>query len=223
MKNSIILCSGGLDSVTTAHYVKKKLKYNKLIILFFDYNQRSLRKERECSKQCARDLKAVFKEIKLSELSKLSNSLINVNKKHKKLSRKDLKNTKSESQKYYVPFRNVIFISYAIAQVESLKNKYDIFLGFKNEGSESYPDTTIEFVKQMNKLSKFSNFKGKIFAPLIKKDKEDIVKLGKKLGVDFSKTYSCYTSNKKHCGSCLACKLRQEGFYWSGIKDPTIY
>ena len=97
------------------------------------------------------------------------------------------------------------------------KKIYNVFVGFKNEGKESYPDTTEDFVEEMNHLIKIStNFKGKIIVPLIKKDKEDIILLGKKLGIDFKDTHSCYVSNK-HCGKCLACMLRKEGFYWANI------
>ena len=227
MGNAIVLCSGGLDSVVTGHYVKKTLGYEKGIILFFNYGQKSLERERECSKKCAKDLDYDFMEIELPELSKLSPSLINVGGKVKKLSREDLKDTKEESKKFYVPFRNTAFLVYALALAESLfiKNKwiYKIFLGFKNEGSESYPDTTEEYVKEMNRLMNVaSNGKFVINAPMIKKDKEDIVKLGDSLDVDFKETHSCYVSNGA-CGSCLACMLRKEGFYWSGIKDPTEY
>jgi len=231
MKNAIILCSGGLDSVTTAHLAKKKLGYKNIIILFFDYGQRSLKIERKLSKTCARDIGAVFEEVKLDWLEKISGSLIN---KKQGLSKREyvlnpsLKNTQKESKKFYVPCRNTLFISYALALAESLyiKNKkiYDIVLGFKCEGKDSYPDTTPEFLKEMNRLSKISCSKSfSIIAPLIKMDKEDIVMLGKSLGVNFKKTFSCYTNNKIHCGKCLACRLRKAGFYWANIKDPTRY
>lgn len=228
MKNAIILCSGGLDSVTTAYYVKKRLKYNNLIILFFNYNQKSLNTEREYSKLCAKVLNAKFIEIALSELDSLSTSLINKKGKVNKISKKDLKDTSKESLKWYVPCRNLVFLSYALALAESLyiKNKkiYDIFVGFKCEGKESYPDTTKEFVDSINELSKISCYKHfKVLAPLIKKDKEDIILLGKRLNINFNNTFSCYASPTLHCGYCLACRLRQEGFYWANINDPTKY
>jgi 7-cyano-7-deazaguanine synthase len=229
MKNAIILCSGGLDSVVCSHLVKKRLKYGNLIILFFDYGQRTLASERKCAKKCAKALNAKFIEINLDELKKISNSLINTNKKYKKLNIKDLKNTKEESEKYYVPCRNTIFLTYALALAESYfvkdknKGKYDIFTGFKCEGKEAYPDTTIKYVQKINDLSKCACVgKFRIIAPLIKKDKEDIILLGQKLGVDFKDTHSCYINNT-HCGTCLSCKLRQAGFYWAGIKDSTKY
>jgi len=228
MKNAIILCSGGLDSVTTAHYVKKKLNYENIRILFFDYGQKALKQERTCSKKCVRDLKADFVEINLDWIKNISNSLINKNGRVKKLKINQLKNTKKESDKYYVPCRNTIFLTYALALAESLlikdKQNYDIFVGFKCEGKESYPDTTKEFVNKINELSKIScNGRFRIIAPLIEKDKEDIILLGKKLNVDFKHSFSCYLGKNKHCGYCLACRLRQSGFYWANTEDPTEY
>lgn len=230
MENAIILCSGGLDSVVTAYYAQKKLGYKKIILLFFNYGQRTLNEERIASKKCAERLRAEFHEAKLEELGNISGSLINNNKKPRKIKRKELKNTRRESEKYYVPFRNAVFLSHAIAFSDALKLKnkesYDIFVGFKCEGKEAYPDTTQEFVNAMNKLIKFSsNANGKIIAPLIKKDKEDIVLLGKKLGVNLEDTFSCYAGSKngKHCGTCLSCRLRREGFYWANVKDDTSY
>ncbi len=225
MKNAIILCSGGIDSVATSYYVKKKLKYDKLIILFFDYGQKSIFLERKFSKNCAKNLDAEFIEMNLKELGKISDSLINKKGKIKEIKKKNLKNTKKESEKFYVPCRNTVFLTYALALAEAKfikeKKEYSIFVGFKCEGEESYPDTTPEFVKKMNELSKIGCAKKfRIIAPMIKKDKEDIILLGEKLGVDFKKTVSCYVGKNKPCKKCLACKLREAGFYWAGVEDP---
>lgn len=227
-KNALILCSGGLDSVTTAYYVKKRLNYNNLIILFFNYGQKSLKSERRCSKMCSRALNAGFIEISLHELAKLSTSLINKPGKTAKITIKNLKNSMKEGLKWYVPCRNLLFISYALALAESylIKNKkiYDIFLGFKCEGKESYPDTTPGFLNSINNISRIScHKKFKVLAPLIKKDKEDIIVLARNLGINFKNTFSCYSSSDLHCGCCLACRLRQEGFYWANIDDITKY
>lgn len=229
LKNAIVLCSGGLDSVTTAHYAKKQLKYDNLIILFFDYNQRNKDAEEKCSRLCAKNLKAEFIKIDLPFLSKISTSMLNTNNEARKISKKDLKDTKKESSVWYVPFRNALFLSYATALAESLfvksknKDEYDIFVGFKHEGKENYPDTTPGFVKDVNKLNKATMAKPKVFAPLIKKDKEDIVRLALKMGIEVNQTHSCYTSNSKHCGICLSCQLRRQGFYWANQKDETEY
>jgi len=228
-KKAIILCSGGLDSVVTAFYVKNRLNYEKLTILFFDYGQKSLKEERKYAQKCAKELGAEFKEVNLKWLGKVSSSLINKKEKVKRIKRKELKDTSKESAKFYVPCRNLIFLTNALALAESeyMKNKKDsdIFVGFKCEGKESYPDTTKSFVNEINKIANISCLtKSKVKAPLIEKDKEDIIGLGKKLGVKFENTFSCYNPKKnKQCGYCLACKLRQEGFYWANEKDPTEY
>ena len=113
-----------------------------------------------------------------------------------------------------------------IAEAESIKKKgkVDIFVGFKCEGKEGYPDASKKFVKKMNELSSVGcSKKIKIISPLIKKDKEDIISLGERLGVNFKNTFTCYIGKRKHCGYCLACKLRQAGFYWAHLHDPTKY
>ncbi len=227
MTNAIVLCSGGLDSVVTAYYVKKKLKYNNLTILFFNYGQRTLKMERKSSEYFSKKLKAEFVEVKLPLIKETFGDLLN-EKKALKISKEDLKDTKKESLKWYVPNRNLIFLSYAMSLAESLdlrgEGRQDIFVGFKNEGNESFPDTTIEFVSQVNKLRDIaSEKKFDVLAPLIMKDKEDIVLLGKKLGVDLGKTWSCYVGDEKQCGECLACALRKEGFRWADVKDKTRY
>jgi len=228
MKNAIILCSGGIDSVTTAYFIKKRLNYNNLIFLFFDYGQKSVKEEKKCSRVCAKKIKAKFMEIKLPELRVISNSLINKQGNIKKVERKELKDTIKESRKWYVPYRNAIFLAYAIAIAESLyikeKKKNDIFVGFKKEGSGGYPDTSQSFLNSVKNLAKYSEAGNyNIKAPLMNKDKSDLVILGKKLGINFRDTFSCYIGKSKHCGYCLSCRLRQEGFYWANIKDPTLY
>ena len=229
MKNAIVLCSGGIDSVTTAYYVKKKLSYEKITILFFNYNQRTLKQERNAAKKCARNIGGKFKEINLKWLGGISTSLINKKTKAEKISRHNLKDTSKESQKFYVPCRNILFLTYALALADAIwikeKKLTDIFVGFKNEGKEPFPDATQRFVKKINELSETScSTKFKIIAPMIKKDKEDIIKLGIKLGINYQDTFTCYVgAGKKHCGNCLACRLRQEGFYWANIPDQTKY
>lgn len=229
MKEAIVLCSGGIDSVTTAYYVKKKLKYKSLTLLFFNYRQKSLVLERKCAKQCARTLRATFREIALPELARLSTSLINLGE-NGDVRKQDLRNTQKESEQFYVPFRNTIFLSYALAYAESLylkeKKQSDIFIGFKCEGKEPYPDTTSRYVKTMNNLAQAAApmLRTNIIAPLIKRDKEDIIIVAKLLDISLKETWSCYTPLRgKHCGSCLACRLRKAGFYWANMEDVTEY
>lgn len=225
MKSAIILCSGGLDSVTVAFSAQKSRKYDEMIVLFFDYGQKSLNVEEICSKKCAKKIGARFVKIGLGYLGKISKSLINSGEEHKLVKIRDLKDTSEESAAFYVPCRNLLFISNAMSFAEALgKGSYDIIVGFKNEGGEGYPDTSQEFVKKLGEVGRVSmKVKCNILAPLIKRDKEDIVLLAQKLGVKFRETFSCYVGGDAHCGTCLACRLRQEGFYWANVKDPTFY
>lgn len=248
-KRALVLCSGGLDSVTTAFFVKKRLEYNELGIVFFDYAQKSLFHERQAAVRCAQTLNATFYEIRLPELGRLSFSLINKEGYVKQLSPEELGDTQKESARFYVPARNTLFLSYALALAESLahsqpekgvpdtkgiarnnprgvqeQNVPDIFIGFKNDGNESFPDSTQSFLDRMNALASIACLQpAAIAAPLITYDKEDIVALGAQLGVDFTQTWSCYRGRHLQCGTCLACRLRQAGFIWSGIPDPTPY
>jgi len=236
MGNAIILCSGGFDSVVTAYKAKQTNK--KLILLFFDYSQRPLQEELACVKKTAKDLQAKLKIIKLPWLGELSTSIINNERDFKPTTDNDLKETKKtqkDIQNWWVPARNTVFLTAALALVESIylktKEKYDIYIGLKDEGQLHFKDTTPEFVKQMNELQKHATDKGdfKILAPFLDKDKDELTKIGLELNVPFQDTYSCYINNgfkediPIHCGKCLNCVLRKKAFYWAGKPDPSIY
>lgn len=227
VKGAIVLCSGGLDSTVCAYYAKKELQASPLVLLFFDYGQRTVKQERKSVQSVARNLKARLLDIKLPRIPYLTGKLL-TKRNARALSTSDLKNTQEEAAQWYVPQRNLIFLSYALSIAESLwiktKIDYDIFVGFKHEGEEHYPDTTPAFVDAINHVKKLSSVGAfSIRAPFITKDKEDIVVLGAQLNVPLHKTYSCYIGKAKQCGACLACRLRQEGFYWANIKDTTPY
>ncbi len=223
MKNAIVLCSGGLDSVVAAYSIKDK--YKKLRFLFFDYGQRALKEEERAVKKIAKKLNADFEKIELLWLGNISTAMLNKKDEFKETSEKDLE-TDRDIENWYVPCRNSIFLVNALAFAESefLKNKveYDIIVGFENEGRGHFKDTTPSFVKKINELSEETTKGFEIIAPLIKLDKPDVIKLGKKLKIPFELTYSCYIENG-HCGKCLNCMLRKKGFYWAGVEDPTKY
>ena len=130
MKNAIILCSGGLDSVVTAYFVKDK--YKKLKFLFFDYGQRALKEEEFYAKKIADKLNAEFTKIKLNWLGEISTALLNKKSKIKRTTEKDLEE-KDDLLTWWVPCRNSIFLINALAFSESefLRNKekydYDMY------------------------------------------------------------------------------------------------
>ena len=212
--DSIILCSGGLDSVTLTHYLVKQLNKSPLI-LFFDYQQPQLEQELSIVKKLAKDLYLGLMEISIQKLEYTNSNSKPV---------EDLKDTKEQSDDFYIPSRNLIFLSHATALAEKSKIK-EIYIGFENEGEEHYPDTTQEFLDFLNSLNKVSTkIKPEILAPFLKKDKEDIITLAKQLNINLKETFSCYLpKNNLHCGICLACKLRKAGFKWSGLEDKTEY
>src|SRR3989344_627455 len=130
MKNAIVLCSGGLDSVVAAYSIKNK--YDKLKFLFFDYGQRALKEEEFCSKEIAKKLKADFVKIELKWLGEISTALLNKEVSFHETTDKDLEDGKKDIENWYVPGRNSIFIinATAFAEAESIKNKekYDIIV-----------------------------------------------------------------------------------------------
>ncbi|MAU41864.1 MAG: 7-cyano-7-deazaguanine synthase QueC [Kordiimonas sp.] len=130
----------------------------------------------------------------------------------------------------YVPARNTIFLSYALAWAEVLK-AYDIFIGVNAMDYSGYPDCRPEYIRsyeQMANLATKSGVSGEkvtIHAPLIDMTKAEIIQKGLSLGVDYSLTTSCYDPDEKgaSCGQCDACKLRLKGFRENGIIDPIKY
>lgn len=209
-KTAIVLCSGGLDSVVCLYLVKKRLKYNDIHVLFFNYGQNSLKNERKFSRYHSKRLNSIFKEINIP-ITKA-----NLTSNPKKIPKnKNLKDTSKESNFWHVPGRNTLFISYALSYAESLnkKRKADIFLGFKCEGHEPYPDTTKEYVDNFNALIKnLTKYRVSIKAPLIDLDKENIILLGEKLNINYDKTWSCYLSGKNSMPILLGMQAKKSGF-----------
>lgn len=131
----------------------------------------------------------------------------------------------------YVPARNTIFLSYALACAEVL-GAADIFIGVNAVDYSGYPDCRPEFIDAFEKMANLAvkacvegKLKINIQAPLINMTKAEIIKRGMELGVDYSKTITCYdpTPDGLACGQCDACILRRNGFAEAGISDPTLY
>jgi 7-cyano-7-deazaguanine synthase len=130
----------------------------------------------------------------------------------------------------YVPARNIIFLSLAVAWAEVLDAR-DIFLGVNAVDYAGYPDCRPEFIAAFQNMVNMGTVTGNagraftIQTPLINLHKADIVKLGTQLGIDYSKTVSCYQATEEGhaCGECDSCYLRKKGFKEAGIADPTNY
>tara|TARA_B100000674_G_C37915096_1_gene950525 strand:- start:186 stop:881 length:696 start_codon:yes stop_codon:yes gene_type:complete len=220
-QRAVILFSGGLDSTTILAYAKNK-DFD-CYALSFDYGQRH-DSELNAAKKITRKFHVSehkFIKIPLDLIGGSSLVRSSVNLEEEKYT--DIPNT-------YVPARNLIFLSIALAWAETLK-AYDIFIGVNAVDYSGYPDCRPEFIKSFQEVVKLATKEGtigsnfKINTPLINLSKHEIIELGDSLGVDYSLTISCYqASDEGHaCGKCEACKLRAQGFAKSNIKDPTIY
>ncbi len=144
------------------------------------------------------------------------------------------KDTEFESNKIpitYVPARNTIFLSFALAWAETL-NAYDIFIGVNALDYSGYPDCRPEYIKSFQNMANLATKTGvenelqlTIHTPLINLTKAEIIQKGIALGIDYSLTHSCYDPSEKGqpCGHCDSCQLRLNGFLETGYKDPLKY
>lgn len=226
-KKAIVLLSGGIDSATTLAIARKE--GFQCYALTFRYGQRHHR-EIEAAKKIAQLLKAAEHRIIDIDLasfggSALTNTAIDVP--------KDRANLGSSRQIpiTYVPARNTIFLSYALAWAEVL-GAFDIFIGVNITDYSGYPDCRTEFISSFEKtanLATAATVQGKgrfhIHTPIINMTKAEIILTGTKLGVNFSLTHSCYDPDEKgrSCGRCDSCRLRLKGFAEAGLKDPIKY
>ena len=216
IKKAVVLFSGGLDSTTTLYYAKSKGL--KPYCLIFDYGQRHL-KEISSAKRIAKNVKCVYEVVKISLPWKGSSLL---DKQLKLPYRNKINPNKIPST--YVPARNIIFLSFAASYAEVI-GAGDIFIGANALDYSGYPDCRPEFLEAFRKMLYRGLKTGvegrslRIQAPLLRKTKAQIVRLGKKLEVPFDLTWSCYSGGRKPCGWCESCLLRKKGFDGAGVKD----
>ena len=219
-KKAIVLFSGGLDSTTVLHHAISE--GYKCLALTIDYNQRH-NYEIQSSQNYLNhyDIDGLIFKIDLTQIggSALTDEKIDVP-----------IATDDEIPITYVPARNTIFLSIASAYAEKYKI-YDIFIGVNQIDYSGYPDCRPEFIKSIQSSINLGTKSGvngsdiRINTPLINMSKKEIIKYGYNLGIDYSKTVSCYQLDDegRACGKCDACNFRKEGFRLAGIEDPTRY
>ena len=222
MSKAVILLSGGLDS-TTVLAIAKSQGYD-CYALSFDYGQKQ-RSELESSISIAKKSNVIehrIMKISLSDIggSALTDQSIDV----PKYSDSD------EIPITYVPARNTIFLSFALAWAEVVDCQ-TIFIGVNALDYSGYPDCRPEFIEAFENMANLATKQSvegdriQIKTPLISMTKAEIIKKGLGLGVDYSETTSCYDANPlgEACGECDACVLRKIGFENANVKDPTRY
>ena len=226
MKKAVILLSGGLDSVTCLAIAKSK-GYS-LYALTFRYGQRH-QFEIGAAKECALSQQVENHIIMDIDLRSFGGSALtdNIDVPKDRIET----NITDDIPITYVPARNTIFLSFALAYSESIGCS-DIFVGVNALDYSGYPDCRPEYISAFEAMSKLATKSGvtgkssiKIHTPLIDMGKHEIIKTGSSLGVDYSITHSCYDPDKNgiSCGRCDACTLRLKGFKKAGIADPIQY
>ena len=222
MSKAIVLLSGGLDSTTVLALVKAH--DFECYALSFDYGQKQ-RSELESAKTIANQSKVTEHRIMKISLADIGGSALTDDKIDvPKYSKSD------EIPVTYVPARNTIFLSFALAWAEVIDCQ-KIYIGVNALDYSGYPDCRPEFIKafeDMANLATKQSVEGEkieIKTPLISMTKAEIIQKGLSLGVDYSQTISCYlaNSNGEACGECDACVLRINGFNNANVKDPTFY
>ena len=222
-KKAVVLLSGGLDSATVLAYAASK--GYECYALSFDYGQRH-KFELKAAKKVAKALGAARHEVIKVDLSRFGGSaLTSAIPVPKSRSHKDIGTGIPVT---YVPARNTVFLSLALAFAESL-GAHDIFIGVNALDYSGYPDCRPEYIRAFQRMANLATKAGvegdkfKIHAPLIKLTKAGIIKLGRRLGVDYTMTHSCYdpAPDGTPCGRCDSCLLRNKGFEEAGTDSPS--
>ena len=218
---AIVLVSGGLDSAT-ALAIAKSEGYD-CHALSFDYGQRH-GVELEAARRVAQSMGVSDHRIIRIDLAQFGGSA---------LTDKNIEVPVEPGEGIpvtYVPARNTIFLSYALANAEVI-NAADIFIGVNAVDYSGYPDCRPEYIKAFEAMANLATRaavegqKLTLHTPLIDLSKAQIIEKGIKLDVDYSLTVSCYQADSegRACGACDSCRFRKEGFAAAGIPDPTVY
>jgi 7-cyano-7-deazaguanine synthase len=222
VKPAVCLLSGGLDSATCLAVARRE--NFRCYALSFDYGQRH-RAELEAAARVASSLGAVEHRVVSIDLRAFGGSALTA----------DIAVPKTGVGEgipvTYVPARNTVFLSFALAWAEVLSSS-DIFIGVNAVDYSGYPDCRPEFIAAFEKMASLATKSGvegrthlKVHAPLIQLSKCEIIQLGARLGVDFALTHSCYDPDAqgRSCGLCDSCRLRLKGFAEAGLVDPLEY
>lgn len=227
MKKAVVLVSGGLDSATVLA-IAKAAGYG-CYAVSFDYGQRHSA-ELNAARQVAASAGVAEHRVVSIDLSQFGGSALTDENIEVPEANQDQYQGESEIPITYVPARNTVFLSLALAWSEVL-NAQDIFLGVNAVDYSGYPDCRPQFIESFEAMANLATRAGvedqrlTVHAPLIDLTKAQIIQRGLELGVDYSLTVSCYQADDSGaaCGRCDSCYLRQQGFVSAGVADPTRY
>ena len=225
-RSAVVLLSGGLDSTTVLAIARSEgfMPY----ALSFHYGQRHVA-ELEAARRIAASAGVAGHVVAEIDLRVFGGSALTA----------DIEVPKGRSDEEvgagipitYVPARNTIFLSFALAYAETL-GASDVFVGVNALDYSGYPDCRPEYIEAFERMANLATKAGvegtqrlKIHAPLMQLTKEGIIRRGLELGVDYAATLSCYDPDpqRRACGACDACRLRLRGFAAAGVLDPAAY
>ncbi len=220
-KKAVVLLSGGLDSATVLAIAASK--GYECYALSLDYGQRHAA-ELNAARKVADHFNVKQHQVVKLDLRQFGGSA---------LTDDSIDVPEQETDDIpvtYVPARNTIFLSLALAWAETLRAR-DIFVGVNAVDYSGYPDCRPEYIESFEQMANLATKAGvegdrfSILAPLIQSTKAEIIQVGTKLGVDYALTVSCYQAddNGGACGKCDSCRLRRQGFADAGVVDPTLY
>ncbi len=223
MTKAVVLLSGGLDSATVL--AKARAEGYACHCLSVDYGQRS-QAELDAARKVAKALGAAEHRVVALDLQAFGGSALT----DRAIAIPTGGPRAGVIPVTYVPARNTLFLSLALAWSEVL-GAQDLFFGANSVGYSGYPDCRPEFMQAFETLANLATRAGiegrrtRLHTPLLRLGKHDIIGLGVQLGVDYAMTVSCYQASDlgEACGQCDACRLRAAGFAAAGIADPTRY
>lgn len=215
MKNSVIILSGGMDSVTLLHEYKDRIG----LAVTFDYGSNHAEKEIECAKYHCEQLGIAHIIIPLAFIKEYFKSSLLDGADAIPDGHYEDENMKST----VVPFRNGIMLAIACGIAES-SGLNTVMIANHSGDHAIYPDCRATFMSYMHKAMMYGTYEHvRIFAPYTGITKAEIARIGKELGIDYSTTWSCYKGGDYHCGTCGTCVERKEAMRDAGIEDKTIY
>lgn len=221
---AVVLLSGGLDSATVLY--SAIASGDECYALSFNYQQRHQR-ELESAIAIAKSAGVIDHKIVTFDLRSWGGSALTDDK-------IDLPQERSLAQMgenipvTYVPARNTIFLSFALAYAETI-NAGRVYIGVNALDYSGYPDCRPDYIQAMQEIFRLGTKQGRegepiaICTPLIDLKKTEIIQLGNKLGVPWEKTWSCYAGKDRACGVCDSCQLRLAAFAELGLSDPVAY
>lgn len=215
MKKSAIILSGGMDSTTLLYDKQDEIA----LAISFDYGSNHNAKEIACAQKHCQQLGIEHRIVKLNFMNDYFKSSL-------------LEGAEAIPEGHYadenmkstvVPFRNGIMLAIAVGMAESA-NLSEVLIANHGGDHAIYPDCRPEFIKSMNEAAVAGTYKHvNVVAPYTNLTKTEIALIGKRIGIDYSQTWSCYKGLAHHCGKCGTCVERKEALRDAGIIDTTVY